>query len=317
MPSRLALGALPLLTLGANAYIWPSAQLDALEAARFGQTGYNSPAVPVSELLPNQRAIRRLRPDIGDAFSNTMNTVPLLLCRYISSNPLSPLFTSTIVHLDHLRPVTDSIALLATVAVENWYAEPLRTWSVLELQLECGGPEIALRGGRADAAVANAPGGFTPTEMIGRVACGHTFGGVQRSFFPDIVNVLNDTGDTDDVAHFHTTYFTFDNNCGATEYIADTTQNPLAVGFNGTTNSDGRIFESDGNATMHREITDCSKPIMDLTDHLYARMLDTVPYDVELSDVITPMPVKPDNAVLTMDGDVLRLSGQAAMHRCL
>ncbi|KAF8175881.1 hypothetical protein K438DRAFT_1979394 [Mycena galopus ATCC 62051] len=87
MPSRLALGALPLLTLGANAYIWPSAQLDALEAARFGQTGYNSPAVPVSELLPNQRAIRRLRPDIGDAFSNTMNTVPLLLCRYISSNP--------------------------------------------------------------------------------------------------------------------------------------------------------------------------------------------------------------------------------------
>ncbi|KAF8175921.1 hypothetical protein K438DRAFT_2022759 [Mycena galopus ATCC 62051] len=41
---------------------------------------------------------------------------------------------------------------------------------------------------------------------------------------------------------------------------------------------------------------------------LYARMLDTVPYGVELSDVITPLPVKPDNVVLTMDGDVLRLT---------
>jgi catalase (peroxidase I) len=29
--------------------------------------------------------------------------------------------------------------------------------------------------------------GFTPTEMIGLVACGHTFGGVRTPDFPDIV----------------------------------------------------------------------------------------------------------------------------------
>ena len=29
--------------------------------------------------------------------------------------------------------------------------------------------------------------GFTPTEMISLIACGHSFGGVQRSAFPDIV----------------------------------------------------------------------------------------------------------------------------------
>ena len=36
----------------------------------------------------------------------------------------------------------------------------------------------------------------------------------------------------------------------ATEYIAGTTQNPLVVGLNDTTNSDKRIFGSDGNVTM-------------------------------------------------------------------
>ncbi|KAJ6528839.1 heme peroxidase [Mycena capillaripes] len=74
-----------------------------------------------------------------------------------------------------LRHVTtaDAIALLAVLAVEN-----------------CGGPEIAFRGGRIDAVEPNAPGvpqpqqnidshiasfarqGFTKTEMIGLVACG-------------------------------------------------------------------------------------------------------------------------------------------------
>ncbi|KAJ6544471.1 hypothetical protein B0H19DRAFT_1267729 [Mycena capillaripes] len=52
-----------------------------------------------------------------------------------------------------------------------------------------------------------------------------------------------------DVAHFDSTFFTFDNNV-ATEYISGSTQNPLVVGFNDTTNSDKRIFASDANATM-------------------------------------------------------------------
>ncbi|KAF8129451.1 heme peroxidase [Mycena galopus ATCC 62051] len=176
-------------------------------------------------------AEEQARPEnVGDAFSNTMVLVPIIVSCYNSN--------------------ADSIALAALLAIEN-----------------CGGLEIAFRGGRVDAVVPNAPGvsepeqdlgahiasfacqGFTQTEMIGLVTCGHTFGGVQHEFFPEIVNVLNDPTDTDDIAHFDSTFVTFDNNV-ATEYISGTTQNPLVVGFNDTTNSDKRIFGSDGNTTM-------------------------------------------------------------------
>lgn len=37
-----------------------------------------------------------------------------------------------------------------------------------------------------------------------------------------------------------------------TEYLADTTNNPLVVGHNVTTRSDLRIFSSDGNKTMEK-----------------------------------------------------------------
>jgi catalase (peroxidase I) len=70
---------------------------------------------------------------------------------------------------------------------------------------ECGGPSIPFRMGRVDAIVAGPPGvpepqqdlathteifrqqGFTSSEMIGLVACGHTLGGVRFPDFPGIV----------------------------------------------------------------------------------------------------------------------------------
>jgi hypothetical protein len=39
-------------------------------------------------------------------------------------------------------------------------------------------------------------------------------------------------------------------------------------------------------------------------------MLNTVPGDVKLTDVTTPLPVKPHDMVLTMAGDTLKFSGQ-------
>jgi catalase (peroxidase I) len=75
---------------------------------------------------------------------------------------------------------------------------------------ECGGPSIPFRMGRVDAVVAGPPGvpepqqdlathteifrqqGFTPPEMIGLVACGHTLGGVRSPDFPGIVPVPAD-----------------------------------------------------------------------------------------------------------------------------
>jgi hypothetical protein len=39
-------------------------------------------------------------------------------------------------------------------------------------------------------------------------------------------------------------------------------------------------------------------------------MLDTVPRGVELTEVITPVPIKPDNIQLVLNKDKLKLSGQ-------
>ncbi|KAJ6474849.1 heme peroxidase, partial [Mycena sanguinolenta] len=205
--------------------------------------------------------------------------------------------------------VADTLAVGTAIAIES-----------------CGGPQIPFRGGRIDATEPNLPGvplpeqtldshiatfakqGFTQEEMIGLVACGHTFGGVQHDPFPDIVPELNDPNSTESVAHFDTTNTHFDNNI-AMEYISGTSQNPLVVGFNDTTNSDKRIFGSDGNVTM---LSFANSPDLFASrcSELFARMLDTVPSGVPLSDVITPMPVKPTTPTWLLDGDVLEFSGR-------
>ncbi|KAJ7860145.1 heme peroxidase [Mycena leptocephala] len=188
------------------------------------------------------------------------------------------------------KEVADVLALGAITAIEN-----------------CAGPQIAFRGGRIDAAEPNKPGvpqpqqdlkthigafarqGFTQTETIGLVAC------------------------------------------GAKEYISGTTQNPLVVGSNDTTNSDKRIFGSDGNATMHlwsflssllapsslppplhaprnlRIFATSPSLFTSTCSKLFAKMLNTVP--VKLKEVIRPLPVKPGNLELTLDGDELVFSG--------
>lgn len=54
--------------------------------------------------------------------------------------------------------------------------------------------------------------GFNATEMIGLVACGHTFGGVQQTAFPTIVPASAVSGDnTDGQVTFDSTPVTFDN----------------------------------------------------------------------------------------------------------
>ncbi|KAJ6578269.1 heme peroxidase [Mycena capillaripes] len=191
--------------------------------------------------------------------------------------------------------------------------------------LSCGEPQIPFRGGRIDAAEPNSPGvpepqgdldahiasfarqGFTQTEMIGLVACGHTFGGVEHVPFPQIVPDLHDPNNTLSVTHFDSTFSTFDNNV-ASEYISGTAQNPLVVGLNGTTNSDKRIFASDGNVTM-KSFADSPDLFASTCATLFARMLDTVPRGVQLTEVIEPLPVKPANIVLLLDGESLKFSG--------
>lgn len=122
--------------------------------------------------------------------------------------------------------------------------------------------------------------------------------------------------------------------CSATEYIAGTTQNPLVVGLNDTTNSDKRIFGSDGNATMascvvsfhlHRcvvvndthRFAKSPELFASTCADLFARMIDTVPRGVQLSEVLTPLPVKPDNLELVLDGDALKFSAEVRVSMSL
>ncbi|KAJ7362584.1 heme peroxidase [Mycena albidolilacea] len=196
-----------------------------------------------------------------------------------------------------------------------------------------GGPEIVFRSGRVDAAEANPPGvpqpdqglnayiaafarqGFMQTDMISLIACGHMFGGVQHKYFPDMVPELNDTTDTESVAHFDSTFVTFDNKLAylarysAMEYIVDTTKDPLIVGVNLTTNSDRPIFSSDCNITM-RSFAESSEKFKSTCARVLALMFDTVPKGVELTEIIAPLPVKPHNIQLMLDGDTLKLFGE-------
>ncbi|KAJ7903114.1 heme peroxidase [Mycena leptocephala] len=320
----------------AAAYVWPSPKLDALEAQRWDQddtlSGFAAFVQPCDFFIrgnddgsPTGRAngpdwLRTAYHDMathnaedgtggldasirfaeeqsrsenaGTGFANTLDVFVSFTTRHVS--------------------LADLIAIGAVTAIEN-----------------CGGPQIDFRGGRVDSAEPNAPGvpepqqdlqahiasfarqGFTHTEMISLIACGHSFGGVEHKAFPDIVPELKDPNNTLSVAHFDSTFSVFDNNV-ATEYISGTTQNPLVVGSNDTTNSDKRIFASDGNVTM-QSFAKSPDLFASTCATLFARMLDTVPDTVELTDVIEPLPVKPATVVLLLDGDTLKLSGRVRL----
>ncbi|KAH8834999.1 heme peroxidase [Flagelloscypha sp. PMI_526] len=134
------------------------------------------------------------------------------------------------------------------------------------------GPLIPLRIGRVDATEAGVSGvpephqtleehtesfrkqGFTPEEMIALVACGHTLGGIAFSL---------------------------------TSFLDGTTSNPLVQSSNSTMNSDQRIFSSDANVTMTK-LTQGDTFEKTCTS-LLERMINTVPKEVVLSDVIVPI----------------------------
>ncbi|KAE9405953.1 heme peroxidase [Gymnopus androsaceus JB14] len=160
----------------------------------------------------------------------------------------------------------------------------------------CGGPVIPYSAGRVDATIAGPPNvpepqqnltthkelfrqqGFDETEMIALVACGHTLGGVRQVDFPLIV-----TDTTIDVDTFDTTT-AFDNKI-VSQYLQNTSQDILIVGPNVTTQSDLRIFSSDGNVTMQSLLS--ADTFSDTCAALLQRMINTVPSTVNLTDPIT------------------------------
>lgn len=70
--------------------------------------------------------------------------------------------------------------------------------------------------------------------------------------------------------------------------------------FNVSSRSDLRLYESDSNATMIT-LGNQGEGFLHTCVGLLQRMIETVPKDVVLSDVVTPIQVKPINATLDFD----------------
>jgi hypothetical protein len=190
------------------------------------------------------------------------------------------------------------------VSVESSASDLLALALVMSVE-RCGNLKVPLRLGRIDAVEAGPLGvpeahtdlnatrraferaGFNQEDMITLVACGHTLGSVHSVDHPEIV-----TGEVDaaNIAHFDTSSGTFDN-AVVTEYLSNTTVNPLIVNANDTLNSDKRVFAADGNATMVKlKNPDVYKS---QCESAFERMIDLVPATVTLSEPLQPVDVKP------------------------
>ncbi|KAG9236919.1 putative L-ascorbate peroxidase 6 [Amylocarpus encephaloides] len=130
--------------------------------------------------------------------------------------------------------------------------------------------------------------GFTNSEMIQAVACGHSLGGVHHENFPDIVPDPNDPENLFGRSPFDSTPDVFDNT-GVQEYLTRTglKGGPLVVGPEAT-RTDFLIFNSDDNATITAMSTPSSFENTCLT--IFQKMMDNVPAGTVLSDPVTVRP---------------------------
>jgi hypothetical protein len=187
----------------------------------------------------------------------------------------------------------------------------------------CGGPQIPVRGGRIDATGMGEEGvpapetsleetleffanaGFDQVDSIGLTACGHTMGSVHHGGFPTVVGpeAVNNKTNTAGGIHFDSTVDVFDMKV-VHEYIDGTGNQggPLVTSFNESSRSDLRLYESDGNATM-RQLYEQEESFLNTCVPLMQRMVETVPKEVVLSDIISPMAIKPVNATFDFASD--------------
>ncbi|KAL0068419.1 hypothetical protein AAF712_004497 [Marasmius tenuissimus] len=123
--------------------------------------------------------------------------------------------------------------------------------------------------------------GFTQSEMIALVA---SLGGVRKQDFPELIQtpVEKDIGLFDGTQQF--------DHAVVTGYLDGTTPNPLVVGPNTTTNSDLRIFASDGNVTMQSLAS--QENFNKVCSDVLERIINTVPNGVQLTDVVEPIEYK-------------------------
>ncbi|KAJ6540857.1 heme peroxidase [Mycena vulgaris] len=269
----------------ANTYVWPSPQLDALEALRFDQQGHN--AALIAPFLEPCDAY------VSGTSTGQSNAADWIRTAYHDMAP------------HNVADGTGGLDASSRFQEEQDRAEnPGDGFANTAVFFIPEGPEMAYRGGRIDAGESNIPGVPEPQQdpagaHLILCAPGIDADGddqphrmwslVKRAAFPDTVPELNDSSNTLNVVlRLH----------------RRTTQNPLVMGLNDITNSDKRIFASDGNATgrskfLHRRARTSS------------RMVDTV-HGGQLTKVITPLSVKQSGGavVLNSTGSTLKLNDE-------
>jgi hypothetical protein len=127
-------------------------------------------------------------------------------------------------------------------------------------------------------------------------------GSVHHGGFPTVVGpgaVLKNN--TAGGIHFDSTVDVFDVDVLG-EYLDGTGNRggPLVTSFNVSSRSDLRLYECDNNATMIK-LRDQGAGFLDTCKTLLQRMIETVPKNVVLSDIVSPLTVKPVNASLDFD----------------
>ncbi|KAI1636402.1 hypothetical protein F4809DRAFT_384331 [Biscogniauxia mediterranea] len=314
---KLSLGTLLSLSIFAGADpTWPSPN-DELEEIMYQVSGYRArqfggTVIPCSSQASGpgrHNAAEWLRAAFHDmATSTNLNNVRSggldgsLQYELTSSDNLGPGFNTTLKFMADYYTSRSSVADLIALGV--YYA--VRS---------CGGPAVPISGGRVDAVAGGPIGvplpqntaytfeqqflrmGFSKTEMIQSVACGHSIGGVHEAEFPQIVPVgstANGEAPTD------STVAVFDNKV-VTEYIAGNTTNPMVVGpsIKATRNSDFKVFNYDSNVTVNA-MADPTE-FNNICAVVLRKMIDTVPAGVVLSDPIQPYTVKPVNMQLALN----------------
>ncbi|EPE35609.1 Heme-dependent peroxidase [Glarea lozoyensis ATCC 20868] len=188
----------------------------------------------------------------------------------------------------------------------------------------CGGPVVPMRGGRIDATAAGPIGvpqpqngqgtfvnqfarmGFGIVDMIQMTACGHAIGGVHAANNPLIVA----PGTAPDDYQLFDTTLEFDNKL-AIQYVNGPISDPLTVGISvrNTRNSDFAVFTADKNVTI--KTLQNVGTFNTVCSNILQKMIETVPPESVLSDVIAPYEVKPSGIQLTLlaGGSQIKFSG--------
>ncbi|KAL6697029.1 heme peroxidase [Trichoderma pleuroticola] len=307
-------------------YIWPNAQIDELERELYEQENpFDGPGSTVSFVDgcsgPAERAL-----GIGRSFGAEWirNAYHDMATADVSAGT-GGLDASIVFEMDRSENVGD--AFQETLGIfqgsHNTRVSMADLFAIATVMAvgACSDGKVIVpfRGGRVDAVGPGPSGvpepqqdlpthtlsfakqGFDTSEMIALVACGHSVGGVHDVDFPEIVpnpvpttDVRNPTRPTDGKAK---------------EFVANVSQNPLAFGQIETTRSDFRIFNADG-GDMISQMASSNDFFPNTCSTMFERMINTVPRDVKLTDVIKPLGIKPRKLSVTVnDDETLSITG--------